>query len=47
MLCSLLEMGWDELADVVVGFLLWALIAWARRVHASLGTAGAQRKFSD
>ena len=41
MLGSLLEIGWDELADVgVVSLLLWALMAWARRVHASLALLG-------
>ncbi len=41
MLGSLLEIGWGELADVgVVSLLLWALMAWARRVHASLALLG-------
>ena len=41
MLGSLLEIGWGELADVgVVSLLLWALVAWARRVHASLALLG-------
>ena len=41
MLGSLLEIGWDELADVgVVSLLLWALMAWARRVHAGLALLG-------
>ena len=41
MLGSLLEIGWGEVADVgVVSLLLWALMAWARRVHASLALLG-------
>ena len=41
MLGSLLEIEWGELADVwVVSLLLWALMAWARRVHASLALLG-------
>ena len=41
MLGSLLEIGLGELADVgVVSLLLWALMAWARRVHASLALLG-------
>ena len=41
MLGSLLEIGLDEIADVgVVSLLLWALMAWARRVHASLALLG-------
>jgi diadenylate cyclase len=41
MLDSLLEVGWADIADVVVvGLLLWALMAWARRVHAGLALLG-------
>ena len=41
MMGTLIEIGWDELADVVVvSLLLWALMAWARRVHASLALLG-------
>ena len=38
---SLLEIGFADVVDVgVVGVLLWALIAWARRVHATLALLG-------
>ncbi|MDP6173796.1 MAG: diadenylate cyclase [Rhodospirillales bacterium] len=41
MLDSFLAISWTEIADVaVVGLLLWALMAWARRVHAGLALLG-------
>ena len=41
MIDSLGTLEWADIADVlVVGFLLWALMAWARRVHAGLALLG-------
>ena len=40
MLDTLLEIRFADIVDVgVVGLLLWALIAWARRVRAHLAEA--------
>ena len=41
MLDSFGNLRWADIADVVVvGLLLWALMAWARRVHAGLALLG-------
>jgi|GEM_PF-1874385 len=41
MLNSLLEISFTDLVDVgFVALLLWALIAWSRRVHANLALVG-------
>ena len=41
MLDSFGNLRWADIADVVVvGLLLWALVAWARRVHAGLALFG-------
>ena len=41
MLYSFLNLGWSDAVDVgVVTFLLWALIAWTRRVHATQSLLG-------
>ena len=41
MLNSLLEIGFADVVDVVVvGLMLWALIAWSRRVRANLALLG-------
>ena len=41
MVYSFLNLGWSDAVDVgVVAFLLWALIAWTRRVHATQSLLG-------